>query len=180
MKYLPFDSFTIPSNRSYDEVHRILEREVMPKGSSVMSGVQQEPAFKGEVGEDHFKIMRNIRYQNSFLPIISGRIVDNYPGTNIHVRMRAAISVYIFMAIWFTAVGFGLYFTLREMVMMSFIPMIMLVFGYLLMFLGYKFEARKARRILEGLFGDATTVQEPMTDLEKAIDKLVKKSEEAQ
>jgi len=102
MKFFPADSFKIYSNLSFDEVKRRLDEQVAPKKNfsfaTAFSAMPGKP-YQGDILDDSFKITRNIKYRNSFLPIITGEIADAYPGTVIHVHMRMAIFVYVFMCV---------------------------------------------------------------------------------
>jgi hypothetical protein len=169
MKFLPFDNFKIYSSLSYDEVRQVLDEEVEPRKGFMLSGIfnTSDKPFRGEVFENTFKIFRNIRYKNSFLPIIKGKVSDNYPGTVIEINMRMVIFVYIFMAVWITGVSAALIFTLREAFVASIIPLAMLVFAYLVMIVAYRYEAGKAKKFLNEIFKaqvgeDGYDVQDPI------------------
>jgi hypothetical protein len=56
--------------------------------------------FVGYVKEDSFRLQRNIRYRNSFLPLIRGRIVPTETGTQVQVTMFMHPVAVIFMVFW--------------------------------------------------------------------------------
>lgn len=78
--------------------------------------------------------------------------------------MRPAISVLIFMAIWFSATGLGCVATATvaignlkkgmrdELDPLFLIPFVMFAFGYGLIMFGYKREAKRSKKFLIDLF----------------------------
>lgn len=54
--------------------------------------------FVGKVDSAGFKLTRVIGYQNSFLPVITGRFVATPAGTEVRVTMRLAVWVHAFIA----------------------------------------------------------------------------------
>lgn len=54
--------------------------------------------FIGKVDSAGFKLTRVIGYQNSFLPVITGRFVATPAGTEVRVTMRLVVWVYAFIA----------------------------------------------------------------------------------
>lgn len=108
------------------------------------------PPFIGTVEGDHFRLYRDIRYRNSFLPRIRGRVSSAPGGTNIDVIMYLHPLVLLFMLFWLTGIGFGVVSTLRDAKGASaLVPLGMFAFGVALTLGGFYPEAFKARRILE-------------------------------
>jgi hypothetical protein len=69
---------------------------------------QDEQPFDGNVTGRTFKLVRVIRYRNSFLPVIRGRISDSpHGGTTVRVRMTLHLFTALFMAAWLGFVGAG-------------------------------------------------------------------------
>ena len=48
-----------------------------------------------------------IRYRNSFLPIVTGRIRDEGAGCVIEIILRLSVIVAVFMALWLAMVTSG-------------------------------------------------------------------------
>ena len=65
----------------------------------------EDPVFVGSVRELSFSIRRYIRYRNSFLPMIRGRLTPIETGTRVSVTMFIHPAVAVFMAFWLTFVG---------------------------------------------------------------------------
>lgn len=119
----------------------------------VGSSDNSEPPFLGKVNDDSFRVRRDIRYRNSFLPLIWGRIASGAGGSHLSVTMFLHPFVAAFMAFWFSGVGYGAwrFLTLPSHANKfgSFIPAGMFVFGIALVCGGFFPEALKARRLLE-------------------------------
>jgi hypothetical protein len=101
--------------------------------------------FLGVVQDESFKIRRDIRYRNSFLPILRGRLTAHGLGTRVSVTMALHPLVAIFMGVWLGMVGFGIF---RVPSSHSLIPVGMFLFGVALPLAGFIPEAVKAKRLL--------------------------------
>jgi hypothetical protein len=98
--------------------------------------------FIGSVSDVNFKIRRDIRYRNGFLPMISGRIAPLNFGTRVSVTMYPHPAVAVFMLLWLGFAGrdgFGGGY---------WIPRLFFVFGVVLVTGGFFSEAVKAKRLL--------------------------------
>ena len=116
------------------------------------------PPFVGTLEGDAFRFVRAIRYRNSFLPRIRGRIAAAPTGTRVYVTMHLHPAVALFMAFWLCGVGFGVVAVLMEPGGPSpaaLLPAGMLAFGVILTVGGFFPEAIKARRLLERAVGSA-------------------------
>lgn len=112
--------------------------------------------FEGTVGNDTFKISRIIRYRNSFLPVIEGRVESIGNASRVSITMRPFWFVSAFLAIWIAFFAcFLVIATLNRgpisdsrsfAVFAGFAS-----FGYLLASISFGIEARRARRSLERL-----------------------------
>ena len=100
--------------------------------------------FIGSVLDDSFKMQRNIRYRNSFLPMIRGRIAPYGVGTRVSVTMFLHPVVVIFMIFWLSMVA-SVAFSHPTL---SLIPWGMLAFGIALPVGGFIPEAVKAKRLI--------------------------------
>ena len=72
------------------------------------------PPFLGKVEGSRFRCWRDIRYRNSFLPRIAGRVVASPDGAKIEVTMHLHPVVFIFMLFWLGAVGAGALLALHD------------------------------------------------------------------
>ena len=71
-------------------------REMFTRGSP--SG----PPFIGSVDAYSFRIRRDIRYRNSFLPLIWGRIVSTPQGARVNITMflHPFVSIFMLFVLW--------------------------------------------------------------------------------
>jgi hypothetical protein len=159
MSILPFENFTINTNLTPEEVKTKLSEFVgTPQVFRNPFKRPNEP-YSGTIQDESFKITRNINYRNSFLPVITGKINDNYPtGSTINITMSLNPFVIAFMSLWlFVVAGVGLTFfiamiTTGELIVGGLIPFGMLIFGCLLTIIPFKIEANIAKKFLEELF----------------------------
>ena len=144
--------FMIETKKSKDEILQIIGDNTHIR-TSVFGFSEGNTYFEGKVSENSFKIFRCIHYRNSFLPLIIGTIEAHEYGSTINIRMRMAISVIIFLVVWFTGVITAcLIFPFAGFPMpAALVPYIMLVFGILLVIIPNRIEAKKAREKLEEL-----------------------------
>ena len=115
---------------------------------------ERTPPFIGKLEGNEFRIYRDIRYRNSFLPRIYGQVAESLRGTEINVTMSLHPLVTAFLLFWLGAVGFGGVAALASANMKAaLIPFGMFFFGVVLTLAGFFPEALKARRLLEQNLG---------------------------
>jgi hypothetical protein len=110
------------------------------------------PPLIGIVDDDSFRVRRDIRYQNSFLPLVWGRFTSTPTGTRVNVIMFIHPLVALFMVFWLGTVGHIAFRGASD----SPIVWGMFVFGVALTAGGFVPEAIKARRLLSEAMHDAT------------------------
>jgi hypothetical protein len=108
-------------------------------------GIPVTAPFIGSVSDDWFKIHRDIRYRNSFLPMIRGRVTPNGFGSRVDVTMSLHPLVGLFMIFWLGGVGLSA-FAIRSA--SSVIPVGMFIFGAALTAAGFFPEAMKAKQLI--------------------------------
>ncbi|MEK6348782.1 MAG: hypothetical protein V4764_14960 [Burkholderia sp.] len=105
--------------------------------------------FVGKVGDHSFKLRPNIKHRNSFLPMISGSVVEEMAERRVKISMGIHPFVMLFLVIWFITfaaiaesqiVSHG--FVLSELVVM---PVTMIIFAIALVAGGFVPEARAAK-----------------------------------
>jgi hypothetical protein len=130
------------------------------------------PPFLGTLGPSSFRLRRDIRYRNSFLPLIWGRIVPSPRGSRINVTMFLHPLVAVFMIIWFSGLGYALaklWVHRKEAVPFAvLIPAAMFLFGVALVLVCFIPEAIKAKRLLESAF-DASNLAREQTAIRRTI-----------
>jgi len=145
---VPFYRFQIEVNVPTQVVAERLRSIVREKpgfweSMAWMSRGPASPAFVGTVQDDSFKIRRDIRYRNSFLPLIRGRIVPTGTGTRVSVTMFLHPLVAVFMTCWLGIAG-----NIASASPVPLVPWGMCIFGVALTIGGFFPEALKAKRLI--------------------------------
>lgn len=156
MRFFPLEYLIYESELSESVIKNNISHNIEPK-KTFRIGLKnnQSKPYEGYLKENTFKIKRIINNKNSFRPIIIGEISQICGSTQIKVKMRMYIIAYIFMTIWFGGVGFGLITLLKSCIDENkfepaiFVPLGMLLAGYLMMIVSFKFESRKSKNDLE-------------------------------
>ena len=155
---LPYKRLVFQSSLSREEIIRRLTIEVASCGSGGWLFERRTQDFEGLVSDEGFKISRVIRYRNSFLPIVEGKFSPIVNGVRIDVTMRLHFAVLLFSIVWLSGVGFGVLTVVKHLISTGrfdsviFIPFGMLLFGYLLITLGFGIEANKSSDLLNDIF----------------------------
>jgi hypothetical protein len=100
--------------------------------------------FIGSVQDESFKFRRDIRYRNSLLPMLWGRVAPNGVGARVYVTMFIHPLVAFFMIFWLGIVGYG---AVSVPSASSVIPSGMFIFGIALRVGAFIPEAIKAKRL---------------------------------
>jgi hypothetical protein len=140
---------------------RIMGMVGLPRSSSVEGlgpGDDASPPFVGKVEGDVFRIRRDIRYRNAFLPVIRGRITSLPMGARVSVTVRLPPAVALFMSAWFAGLVAGVASLSEPMHPLLVIPAGLFLFGAGLVCGGFFTEALKARRLLEQGLADPAGV----------------------
>lgn len=137
---------------SQEKVKNILNEAVISKKSATLNlGKSKSNAlFEGIVSEDQFRIQRIINNRNSFLPEIIGHFNSTLNGTKIYLNFKIQPFVLVFMGMWFGILSIALIGILvgvfaqgtNPMVILA--PVIMLIFGFALVYFGFHKEVAKA------------------------------------
>ena len=161
-KYLPIENFTLTTSLTLEQIIKRLENNVELKKKSFFynSNRNSEKPFEGFIKNNLFVINRIINYQNSFLPIISGEIIDNLEQPILKINMRLSKFTGIFISFWLGIVSivcfilllFGI-LSIKHLLKSGFspfllIPFVMLIFGFALTFFAFKHESKIAKRFL--------------------------------
>lgn len=161
MKYLPFEKICYSTKVDSVEILKRIEEIIEPKKTFSLTGVFGRGNLKdyeGFVKKNEFKINRIIGYRNSFLPQIKGLVEKDFTGTKVHLKMHLHPFVMLFMCVWFGGVGLGFLaflpslLNLEDFEPLALLPFGMLIFGYLLVTLSFKFESKKTRKYFLELF----------------------------
>jgi hypothetical protein len=101
----PFRKFEFSTPMSIAHASRVLQEIVEPPRKWGWRTSAKRGYFEGRVAGGRFKILRIVRYQNSFLPVIEGNFRGDGPGTQVSLKMRLVwpvvpfwLSVILFLA----------------------------------------------------------------------------------
>jgi len=109
--------------------------------------------YDGQVNKSAFDIKRVIIGQNSFLPKITGKIKSESEGTIIEIDMRINAGVTVFLWVWFIGTGLlSLFFLPILPNPISFIPIALFAFCYVMMVTLFNRESKKSKNDLQTLF----------------------------
>ena len=126
-----------------------------------------DPDFKGEIGENGFKIRSrigtfvlfgmNAELDNPFLPLIIGRIHRTNGQTTVEIKMRLFLHVLLFFVVWFAIAGYnfltGLFAAVKGgSIESAAVAVVMILIAQLVMRVGFYPAAKMARQKLEMLF----------------------------
>lgn len=154
---LPWRRFDIDTHLTPEQCTSALEAIVEPRKRMRLPWTRSARDFEGEVNGLEFSIQRIIRYSNSFLPVISGTILQGFGATRVRITMspnRFVLAVWVFSMTAAATVGGFLLFhgTDRNQPPAAAFASAMLLFGYLVCVIPFAIEAQKARRILTQAF----------------------------
>jgi hypothetical protein len=165
---VPLYRFEINSGLSPEEViARIRQMTREQRGTqesfrhSLNPSVKSQPPFIGSIEGSSFFLRQNIAYQNSFLPVVWGRVYPIASGSRIHVKTFMPPGCALFMAFWFIGVSIGMgEFIYAHEKHGVYLTIGMILFGVVLICGGFFPEAFNARRILS----EALTKELPDTN----------------
>jgi len=156
---IPYKRLIIHTSLTADDAARILAKVVTPRPWYYLFWNRPTPGFEGHVSRNGFNINRAIGYRNSFLPVLHGRFRFSANGTAVDVRMVMHPTVMLFLLFWYVILAIALFEFVTDAVQgasisgRDWIPFGMLVFIYLMVFFSFGFEAERATRLLNKIFG---------------------------
>ncbi|UEQ76532.1 hypothetical protein [Chryseobacterium arthrosphaerae] len=156
MKYLPFERITYRTDWPEEKVIKTLNEFVDPKQFGFGKTYTKE--YEGYVNRNSFEISRTINYRNSFLPQINGTVHTISNGTQIDVTMKLNVFVLFFLIIWCSVASLffvgmcGMMIRDHQISIISLMPLLMLLFVYILTMAGFKAESRKSKEFLRKSF----------------------------
>ena len=162
MAFVPFEKLVYETNLARYEVINRINNIVQPRDIFHMFKKDRYgygKPYQGEVHGNEFNITRVIRYQNSFLPIIKGTIIETGNNqTKIIVKMRMHGFVIVFMSIFLgvatimSVITLPLILITRELDFTFLGSFLTVLFGYLLMTCAFKYESNKSKIYFDELF----------------------------
>ena len=125
--------------------------------------------FAGTRDDASFKVMRLIRYRNSFLPVVRGRLVQGGMGTDIRLVMMLHPFVATFMLLWCGGLTLGVARGLAEgdLPWLAVGPLLICLFGIVVTAIGFFPEAAKAKRLIRESLQASTAA---LSKMERRLD----------
>jgi len=109
MHIFPYIEYQITSSKSPEEIADIL-RSVTDSNNTFLCHSSKE--FLGTVRPNDFKIVSNINYRNSFLPVIKGTIHQNGTSSIVNIKMQLSLMIRIFLYFWLGTLVFPFFILL--------------------------------------------------------------------
>jgi hypothetical protein len=172
---MPFYRFQLISPLSESSVMERLQFLTRPKRTfweSIRHAFRRAgtawPPFIGTVDRNRFRVYRDIRYRNSFLPVVSRRVEPTSDGARISVVMYLHPLVALFMLFWLSAVAIGgsAAYAKQGLAAAGF-SAAMFAFGVALTCGGFFPEAFKAKKLLQdGINGDLAPNGQPASSFD--------------
>ena len=155
MNLVPYESYYLTTTLPRIEIVKRLMENTAPKSPLFFDWKKRSnKLYEGFVTDRSFRITRRIAYRNSFLPIISGKIIAYNSSIRVYIKMRMYLAVYIFMIFWLGFVATAGVAVIKAMIKeQQFHPSIfgvgiMFAAGYGLTMWGFKSESSKAKKFL--------------------------------
>ncbi|MCL5247783.1 hypothetical protein M4I21_18395 [Cellulophaga sp. 20_2_10] len=156
MKYLPYEKYTFETTLDKEEVFRRISENLEPEQTFRSLWSNKQKPYEGKINGNTFRMKRLIRYRNSFLPVLIATVESRGEKNILNVKMRLMHFVLGFMTFWMSGVLLGLIAFGAKSIMDEFTPVVlvpfgMLLFGYLLTTLAFKYESKKYKYFIEEL-----------------------------
>jgi hypothetical protein len=167
MAFIPYNQFVIETPLPVEEVMEKLSRVVQPKNFWPNPFSQDRKQFEGIVSKGRFRMVRNIYYLNSFIPLIKGRFGSSDSGTRIIITMATHPFVILTFGLVFAFFGYFLFTFLMELISGMFVILGCLALAYTICTLAFKRESALDRKFLVKLFSErdsAPQLHQPDTD----------------
>jgi hypothetical protein len=169
MVLIPFEKIVyetkLPINTVLDRLHSIIEPEQNYFYDTTIR--EYVKSFRGKLSNKSFKIVRNINYRNSALPIIKGKIIQENEKVTVIVFIRTNLFTIIFMQFWTFIHLFMILVTSLYFLMVIF-PIF--IFGIVLNLHGYNIESKKAKEI----FSEVLEIDKKNDKPNKVLDFIAK------
>jgi hypothetical protein len=154
MAFIPYNQFVIDTPLPAEMVMEKLSQVVQPKRFWPNPFSEDRKQFEGIVSKGCFRMVRNIYYLNSFIPLIKGRFASSDSGTRIIITMATHPFVILTFGLVFAFFGYFLFTYLMELLSGIFVTIGCLALAYTICTLAFKRESALDRRFLVELFSE--------------------------
>lgn len=163
---LPYLEHNIDSEKPPEAIYAILQS--VTTAPKYLLGSLPHSEFFGEVHPTDFKIVSNInyhnssnlKYKNSFLPIMKGKIKARGSGSVIELKLSLHLLVRVFLTVWFGMMGLFFLIGLLYMItsggkefQFAVATAVFILAGQIMVRSGFYIPAKKALKRLEELLG---------------------------
>jgi hypothetical protein len=151
MRFIPSEEYNIEIRKTKDEIIKLLHLYTELRENMSVFRFPRNKLFIGIINMADFRLIPGIIYGKSFRPVITGSISEHKGKCIINIKMQLMEYVVTFIIIW---ISFSVVFIALPLILgpkFSFImltPVIMLIYGYLIMYFGFRYGAKKARKKL--------------------------------
>jgi len=154
MPFIPYNQFVIETPLPVEKVVEALSQVVQPKRFWPNPFSEDRKQFEGWVTKDGFRVVRNIYYLNSFIPLIKGRFGSSDSGTRIIITMVTHPFVILTFGLVFAFFGYFLFTFLMGLISGIFAIIGCLALAYTVYTLAFKRESALDRKSLVKLFSN--------------------------
>jgi hypothetical protein len=158
MTFIPYNRFVIETSLPREKVMEKLLQVVQPKKFWPNPFSDDRKQFEGFVTKEGFRLVRNIYYLNSFIPLIKGRFDSSDSGTRIIITMAIHPFVILTLVLVFAFFPYFLFTFLMELISGIFVIIGCLALAYTICTLAFKRESALDRNFLVKLFSDQDKV----------------------
>ncbi len=171
-KFLPIENYIIRTKLSEEQIVQRLNEFTKNTGIKsnaslfglgTLFGQKSGGPYEGTVTSKSFSISRIISYRNAFLPVIKGSVSSFPDRREVTISMGLHLFVKIITIIWFSVTIISSIIMVdaylndsNNFMLKKFIPIQIMVLGYLVMILAFKFESRKSKKDLKTLLETET------------------------
>ena len=153
MTFFPYKRYVISTNLNNNQISQKLQEVVEePQFFWNLLSTNGKP-FRGRIKGNKFKVMRIIKYMNSFSPIIHGKIVNG--SLVIKMRPRLLVSFITLLILGYLSTfifaSFKGMFEVRQFIWFTLVPLSIFVYVYVLMTALFNYEVNKAISIFREL-----------------------------
>jgi hypothetical protein len=155
-KLSPVFNCTFMTNHSTGHTLTVLRKNIDTKQEVPVPALFSKPAkpFSGKMDKDQFTITRIVRFNRTFVPIITGTVFIKNNKTAIEINMRLQSPVAAFMRFWLitvfvlctAAIVFLCYNGLYEFRDLT--PFLLLLVGTLAFYIPFRLEVSKAKKMI--------------------------------
>lgn len=143
MRLLPYDKFTIETDKSKEMVYHLLRKNT-DLNKSIFEMPDAKKTFYGKVWYDKFNFMPDNRYRKSLVLII-GYLAEHGDKTKINITIQTHYSTIIVMIFLLVVCTLMSIFLLLNSIPFFVIPILIFCLWYVMMYFMYKHDTNKVK-----------------------------------